>query len=173
MRGLARWHASCIISVRIGDAVAIPKEGKTMKKLTTRFMIAAAALVVGAGAASAQIGMTITAQIPFEFRVGNQILAPGTYAVDRLVQSSAPVFRLWNARLRRSAILLPQAKVDPQTGWAEGSPKLVFACTSGSCALAQLWSGSKSCAYAFSGRKLGKGEEAYLREVPLQPGKGE
>jgi len=59
---------------------------------------------------------------------GNQTLAPGTYAVDRLVQSSAPVFRLWNARLRRSAIVLPQAQVDPQKGWAEGSPKLVFVC---------------------------------------------
>jgi len=144
-----------------------------MKKLTTRFMIAAAALVVGAGAASAQIGTTITAQIPFEFRVGNQTLAPGTYAVDRLVQSSAPVFRLWNARLRRSAILLPQAKVDPQTGWAEGSPKLVFACIGGSCALAELWAGSESYAYTFSRPKPGKGEDAYLRVIQMQPGKSE
>ena len=144
-----------------------------MKKLTTRFMIAAAALVVGAGAASAQIGTTITAQIPFEFRVGNQTLAPGTYAVDRLVQSSAPVFRLWNARLRRSAILLPQAQVDPQKGWADGRPKLVFACIGSRCALAELWAGSESYAYTFSHPKRGKDEEAYLRAIPMQPGKGE
>ena len=41
-------------TVHIGDAAANPKEGKTMKKLTTRLMIATAALVVVAGAASAQ-----------------------------------------------------------------------------------------------------------------------
>ena len=141
-----------------------------MKKLTTKLMIAATVLVVTAGAASAQM---LSAQIPFEFRVGNQTLAPGTYAVDRLVQSSAPVFRLWNARLRRSAIVLPQAQVDPQKGWAEGSPKLVFVCIGSRCALAELWAGSESYAYTFSHPKPGKGEEAYLRAISMQPGKGE
>jgi hypothetical protein len=144
-----------------------------MKKLTTKLMIATAALVVAAGAASAQIRTMMTARIPFEFRVGNQTLAPGTYAVDRLVQTSAPVFRLWNARLRRSAILLPQAQVDPQKGWADGSPKLVFVCIGSRCALAELWAGSESYAYTFSHPKPGKDEEAYLRAIPMQPGKGE
>ena len=144
-----------------------------MKKLMTKLTIAVAALVVTAGAASAQIQTTMTAQIPFEFRVGNQILAPGMYTVDRLVQSSAPVFRLWNARLRRSAIVLPQAQVDPQKGWAEGSPKLVFVCIGSRCALAELWAGSESYAYTFSHPKPGKGEEAYLRAISMQPGKGE
>jgi hypothetical protein len=141
-----------------------------MKKLTTRFMIAAAALVIAAGAARAQ---TLTAQIPFAFRVGNRVMAPGTYQVDRLVQSSTPVFRLWNAHLRRSAILLPQARVDPQTGWVEGEPKLVFACISGGCALAELWAGSESYAYAFARPKPGKDEDAYLRVIPMQRDKGE
>jgi len=145
-----------------------------MKKLTTHLMIATAALVVVAGAASAQIQATMTAQIPFEFRAGNQVMAPGTYQVDDLAtQTSIPLFRLANVHARRSIALLAQAAVDPQKGWTVGEPKLVFACTSGSCALAQLWSGSKSYAYAFSRPKLGKGEEAYLREIPLQPGKGE
>jgi hypothetical protein len=142
-----------------------------MKKLTTRFMIAAAALVVGAGAASAQ---TLNAQIPFAFRVGNRVMAPGTYQVDKLErQSSGPIFRLLNARLRRSAILLPQAQVDPQKGWADGRPKLVFACIGSRCALAELWAGSESYAYTFSHPKRGKDEEAYLRAIPMQPGKGE
>jgi hypothetical protein len=145
-----------------------------MKKLTTRFMIAAAALVVGAGAASAQIQTTMTAQIPFEFRVGNQVLAPGTYQVDRLtVQTSTPIFRLLNVHLHQSAIVMPQAQVDPQKGWAEGEPKLVFACAGGRCAIAELWAGSESYAYTFSRPKLGRGEEAYLRAIPMQPGKGE
>ena len=144
-----------------------------MKKLMTKLTIAVAALVVTAGAASAQIQTTMTAQIPFEFRVGNQILAPGMYTVDRLVQSSAPVFRLLDMHARQSVILLPQAKVDPKTGWVEGKAKLVFACAGGSCTIAELWAGSESYAYAFSRPKLGKGEEAYLREIPLQPRKGE
>ena len=145
-----------------------------MKKLTTNLMIATAALLVAAGAASAQIQATMTAQIPFEFRAGNQVMAPGTYQVDGLAsQTSVPLFRLTNVHQRRSIALLAQAEDAPRKGSALGRPNLVFACTSGRCALAQLWSGSKSYAYAFSRRNLGKGEEAYLREIPLQPGKGE
>ena len=171
LRAPAQWHASCNISVRIGDAVAIPKEGKTMKELTTRFMIAAAALVVGAGVASAQ---TLRASIPFEFRVGNRVMAPGTYEVDKLeIQSSGPIFRLLDRHSRQSAIVLPQAKVDPHKGWAEGKPKLVFACIGGGCALAELWAGSESYAYAFARPKPGKDEDAYLRVIPMQRDKGE
>ena len=86
-----------------------------MKKLTTHLMIATAALVVVAGAASAQIQATMTAQIPFEFRAGNQVMAPGTYQVDDLAtQTSIPLFRLANVHARRSIALLAQAAVDPQ-----------------------------------------------------------
>jgi hypothetical protein len=143
-----------------------------MKKLTTRLMIATAALVVAAGAASAQ---TMTASIPFEFRAGNQVMAPGTYGVQNLrTLAGTPIFRLLNVNSGELATLLPQAKDDPQKAWeAEGKPKLAFACTSGSCALAELWYGSGSYAYTFHRPKLGTDETAVLREIPLQPGKGE
>ena len=146
-----------------------------MKKLTTRFVIATAALVVVAGVASAQIRATMTAQIPFEFRAGKQIMAPGTYQVDRLAtQTSVPIYRLLDVHSRRSIALLAQASVDPRTGWTEENAKLVFACTSGSCALAELWDGSVSHpAYTFYGPKLGKGEDAYLKVIPMQRDKGE
>ncbi len=52
-----------------------------MKKLTTKLMIAAAALVVAAGAASAQ---TMKAEIPFAFRAGDKVMAAGTYRVETL-----------------------------------------------------------------------------------------
>jgi hypothetical protein len=158
--------------VRIGDAVANPKEGMTMKKLTTRFMIATAALVVAAGTASAQ---TMKVEIPFEFRAGHQVMAPGTYQVNSLdIRSSTKVFRLLDVHLRRSILVLPQAQVDPRKGWsADGNAKLVFECISGRCALAQLWSGSESYAYAFSRPKLGKNEDASLRVIPMQRDKGE
>jgi hypothetical protein len=171
LRTPAQWHATCLISVRIGDAAANPKEGETMKNLTTKFMIATAALVVTAGAASAQ---ALSAQIPFEFRVGNRVMAPGTYQVDKLeLQSSGPIFRVLDMHSRQSVIVLPEARVDPQKGWAVGEPKLVFACISGGCALAELWAGSESYAYAFARPKPGKDEDAYLRVIPMQRDKGE
>jgi hypothetical protein len=112
----------------------------------------------------------MTAQIPFEFRVGNHIMAPGTYQVDKL---DTGIFRLLDVHLRRPIVVLPQARVDPRKGSELGRPTLAFACTGGSCVLAQLWSGSESYAYTFSRPKLGKGEEASLRVIPLQRNKGE
>jgi len=142
-----------------------------MKKLTTRFMIATAALVVVAGVASAQ---TMTASIPFEFRAGDRVMASGTYQIDDLRSvTGTPVFRLSNRNSSGSILLLAQAPVDPKKGWAEGTGKLLFTCTSGSCALAELWSGSESHAYTFHGPKLGNDVTAVLREIPLQPGKAE
>ena len=142
-----------------------------MKKLTTKLMIATAALVVVAGAASAQ---TMTASIPFEFRAGNQVMAPGTYQVDRLAtQTGIPIYRLLGVDSRRSIALLAQAPVDPKKGWAAGTGKLLFTCTSGSCALAEIWEGSGNHAYKFSRPNLGKDETAVLRVIPMQPGKGE
>ena len=140
-----------------------------MKKLTTKLMIATAALVVAAGAASAQ---TMTASIPFEFRARNQVMTPGTYRLENL-GTVTPIFRLLNVTSGGSATLLPQAPVDPRKGWAEANAKLVCACTSGSCALAEVWDGSGSHAYTFHGPKLGKDETAVLREIPLQRDKGE
>jgi hypothetical protein len=142
-----------------------------MKKLTTKLMIATAALVVVAGAASAQ---TMKASIPFEFHAGGRVMAPGTYRVENLdIQTGRPVFRLTNVNSGGSIAVLPQAPVDPQKGWAEGYGKLVFTCTSGSCALAEIWNGSDTRAYTFHHRKLGKDEDAYLRVITLQPGNGE
>jgi hypothetical protein len=142
-----------------------------MKNLTTRLMIATAALVVAAGAASAQ---TMTAAIPFEFHAGGRVMEPGTYQIQRLLTSEIPVFWLSSVHSGTPIALLPQAGVDPQKTWeASGHGKLVFACTSGRCALAELYSGSGSRAYKFRGPKLGKDETAILTEIPMQPGKGE
>jgi hypothetical protein len=168
----ALWRASCFINVRIGNAVADPKEGKTMKKLTTKFMIATAALVVAAGAASAQ---TMIASIPFEFRAGNRVMEPGTYRVDLSRLSGASVFRLLNVNSGGQAIVLGQAPADPKETWkASGQGKLAFACTSGRCALAELWEGPDSpYVYKVGHPKLGKDETAVLREIPIERGKGE
>ena len=116
----------------------------------------------------------MTASIPFEFRVGNRVMAPGTYRVDSSQLSGTPIFRLLNVHSGGSAILLGQVPLDPRKEWeAEGNPKLEFACGSGRCALAQLWAGPGSHAYTVYRPKRDKDEDAYLTVIPMQPGKGE
>jgi hypothetical protein len=144
-----------------------------MKKLTTKLMIATAALVVVAGAVSAQT-QTMKASIPFEFRAGNRVMAAGTYRIENLSpRIGSPLFRLLNVESGGSIAVLPQAPVDPKEGWTAGNAKLLFACAGGNCALTELWSGSGRYAYKFYGPKLGKNETAVLREIPMQPAKGE
>jgi hypothetical protein len=116
----------------------------------------------------------MTARIPFEFRAGNRVMEPGTYRVESSRLSGAPVVRLQNPHSGRQALLLAQVPVDPEKAWiAEGNPKLAFACSSGRCALAEIWAGSGSYAYTFHRPKLGKDEDAYLRVIPMQRDKGE
>ena len=143
-----------------------------MKKLTTKLMIAATVLVAASGTASAQ---TLTAQIPFEFRVGNRVMPAGTYQVGLASSvSSAPLFLLRGDYSRGSAILVAQAREDPRKAWAaEGGAKLEFACAGGVCALAKLWDGAGSDAYTFRLPKLRRDEEAYVRVIPMQRDKGE
>jgi hypothetical protein len=157
--------------VRVGNAVAIPKEKIAMKKLTRRSVLAIAGLVVAAVAASAQ---TLTAEIPLEFHLGNHVLAAGAYEVEILKTAAGiPVFRFTEAHLGQSAVLMAQVPFDPRKEWADGKGRLVFACIDRRCALAELWSGPGSHAYSFSSPKPGKGETADLREIPMQPGKSE
>jgi hypothetical protein len=142
-----------------------------MKKLTTKLMIAAAALVAAASAASAQ---KLTAQIPFEFRVGNRVMEPGTYRVDASQVTSIPIYQLSNVHSHSSIVLLPLALVDPKKAWkAEGNPKLAFACTGGSCALAEIWDGADNYACTFHRPKRGGDEDASLRVISMQREKGE
>ena len=136
-----------------------------MKKLTTRLTIAATALIVAAGAASAQ---TLKAEIPFAFHVGNRIMEPGIYRVDNLAQSGPPVFRLQEARTHRVVVRIAQAVADPEKTWTvTGGPKLAFACGDGRCDLAEVWAGSGSNAYTFRLPKLGKDYEASLTVIPM------
>jgi hypothetical protein len=143
-----------------------------MKKLTTKLMIAATVLVAASGAASAQ---TLTAQIPFEFRVGNRVMPAGTYQVGLASgMSSARLFLLRGDYSRGSAILVAQAREDPRKAWAaEGGAKLEFACAGGVCALAELWDGSRGGpAYRFRLPEMGK-DDIHLAVIPLQRDKGE
>ena len=172
LRATAPWHASCTLSVRIGNVAADPKEGTTMTKLTTKLMIAAAALVVAAGAASAQ---QLRADIPFAFRAGNKVMTAGNYRVWVNSASGVPVFRISNEHSRGSVILLSEGGVAPQKAWTtDGNARLVFACGSGRCALAQLWTGENgSWAYTFRRPKLGKDDDTQLTAITMRRDSGE
>ncbi|HLK70276.1 MAG TPA: hypothetical protein VKU19_42895 [Bryobacteraceae bacterium] len=135
-----------------------------MKSSTTRWMIAAAALAVAAGSASAQ---TYKANIPMAFRAGNTVLAPGSYLI-RSVKNATPTFSVFNLETRRSVLLVANANADAPKGWREGGdPKLSFICGGEACTLQTLWSGSDPFSYRFATRPLPVIEASRVKTVTL------
>ena len=137
-----------------------------MTNFTTRMMIAAATLVVAAGAASAQ---TMKAEIPFTFRANGAVMAAGTYRVTLSQTSGVPVLYFFNHEAKRAAIALAQSRNDPPKAWqAAGNPMLSFRCGAKVCSLAGVWSGSGSPAYSFAAPKLDKNESTHVALVVLR-----
>src|SRR5215471_13394266 len=102
-------------------------EDPTMKSLTTKLMIAAAALAVATGAASAQ---TMKADIPFAFRAGGQMLPAGEYRVEMKGPHATVV--LSNFKERRSGILMAISASDAPKDWRDsGTGVLGFECGAG------------------------------------------
>jgi len=142
-----------------------------MTNFTTRMMIAAATLVVAAGSASAQV---LKAEIPFTFRAGAVVMAPGTYLVIADQRTAHPLYRLWSESERRSILLLTQAARDPQKAWvASGQAVLSFECGISHCALAEIWAGDARPAYAFPRPNLGRDEPTRTALVVMRPTKGD
>src|SRR3989442_10491057 len=122
-----------------------------MKNLTMKMMVAAAALVVAVGVASAQ-GMK--AEIPFRFQAAGVWLEPGTYSI-RNISGSSVLYRIANMDTAGGVAAMPQFPMDNFN--AKDNPgKLVFECVDGPCALVQLWDGRRGVAYAFSRPKRAK-----------------
>jgi len=118
-----------------------------MNTTTMRTMIAAAALMVAAGSASAQ---TFKAEIPMAFRVSNKTMAPGTYDLRLTRAASGMMLVVYNRTTRTSAALVPSVTADPPKAWrAAGDAKIAFACTDGACSLRELWDGFGTDAYRF------------------------
>ena len=134
-----------------------------MKSLPTKTMLAAAALVVATGAASAQ---SLKADIPFAFRISGTVMVAGTYEVNTTGDGSGSrMLRLWNADTHQSVLALP-SYLNLNTKW-DGAAKLVFECGGGPCALIEVWNGSPSI-YTFIRPKRGRHEETYLAVIPLR-----
>ena len=118
-----------------------------MKNTLMNTMIAAAALVVAAGSASAQ---TYRAAVPMAFHVGNQNMAAGSYDIRVTGGAVGQALIIRNRESSAAAVLVANVRSDPPKTWREsGDPKLAFSCAGDSCTLAKMWDGSSTFAYNF------------------------
>jgi hypothetical protein len=125
-------------------------------------MIATALLALATGVASAQ---ALQANIPFAFRVGNKVMAPGTYRVQ--VSSGPRLVILSNYEAKATAILAPTSTGDPSKEWkAAGAPMLSFDCGASRCELNRLWTGDAP-ALNFMHRNRGPEQRAVVTEIRL------
>ena len=142
-----------------------------MKRYTTTLMFAAAALAVAAGSASAQ---TLKAEIPFAFRAGGVLMAPGTYTVTPQHSAGSTAYMLANKETGNGVILAHYVSADASKAWrGAGSPKLGFECAGTHCALRTLWNGTDRSAHNFLGPKPTGDEPTRMAEVRLTPLKSE
>jgi hypothetical protein len=131
-------------------------EMKTLmaKLATSKLTAAAVTLSVAAGTAAAQ---TMKAEIPFPFRAGKAILAPGTYQINRIQGLTGPsMFRLMGGG-GKAVLLVPTATSEgtPETV----APVLTFLCGVSRCALSGLSVGSGHPAYHLSPPRLGRDDQ--------------
>ena len=118
-----------------------------MNTTTMRTMIAAAALVVAAGSASAQ---SYKAEVPMAFRVGNKTMAPGSYDLRIAKGVGGQILVIYN-QTDNSAAALVDAFGDPAK--ASRDATVTFECTDGTCSLRKLSDGSGTVAYQFPAQK--------------------
>ena len=133
-----------------------------MTYFTNRCLIAAAAFVVVAGSASAEV---LKAEIPFSFRLGKAMMAPGTYRV--FTGNGGRPIRLTNFEMKSNALVMATTKQDVAREWVESKvPKLAFDCVEGRCELAKIWDGSDRSAFMLP-RAHRNGETAGVTTPPV------
>ena len=139
-----------------------------MKKTMTNLMIAAAFVAAAANVASAQ---TLKANIPFAFRAGDKVMAPGSYHITVRIQRN--VVTLNNDEAGESALVMAGPATDPAKSWsASGSAVLAFECAGSRCSLAQIYTGGAQST-TIPHPRLSGGEQATLRVIPLEKVNGD
>ena len=122
-----------------------------MKTSTMKWMIAVAALTVAAGSASAQ---TYKAEIPMSFRVGDKLMAPGSYQISMAGGVSRQVICFQNLASWDAGVVVPTVKGDaPTAGRQAGKPRVSFECLGNACRLSGMWNGRDRSAYVFPASK--------------------
>jgi hypothetical protein len=138
-----------------------------MKQLTINLM-AAAAVVLAAGSASAQ---SLKAEIPFTFRASGAVMTPGTYHVLRNGGSKYVILR--NIDTKQSVIAIYDMSDPSKELKAQGKPGIQFECSGAQCALRQIWTASGNPAYAFRVPKVASDGDKHMAFIPLSVTKAE
>ena len=140
-----------------------------MKRTTSRLMIAAAVLAVASSAASAQ---TMKADVPFAFRVGNQMYAAGTYHFS--VTNAERVVLVRNADTGRGGMQFVTGRDSPDARWQSANqPTVAFECGLGRCQLTRIWSGYGQAALSLPHSRLRPNEVVSIRTIRLAPLNGD
>lgn len=144
-----------------------------MKNSTMNMMIAAAAFVAVAGAASAQ---SMEAKIPFAFRAGGKVFEPGTYRV-RVASGNTgvPLIAIGGLKPTQQVLTMGSYNGDAKKAWREsGKAILSFQCGVGRCALSQVWMGDYGApVYRLNVPNLGKDEHRTTAEIVMRHVKGD
>ena len=143
-----------------------------MKNLTTKLMMAAAAMVSMAGLASAQ---TLEANVPFAFRANGKVLPAGTYRVHtNRTPSGAGEFVIQGHESGQHVLAVGFYDGEAKAAWKQaGNAVLQFECGVSRCALKSVWMGSGESVYSIPVPKLGKDEPRRTAEVLMHPAKGD
>jgi len=139
-----------------------------MKRFATKSLVMAAALVAVAVGASAQ---SMKAEIPFAFRAGGAVLAPGSYRVSVSSRANNSVIHLTSRDTNKSILILSLYKSDVSN--PAGDPKLWFACAGGNCVLTSVWNGEDHSAMVVGYPARAAKETAEIRVVTLTAVKAE
>jgi hypothetical protein len=126
-------------------------------------MIAAAALAIATGVASAQ---SMKANIHFSFRFGNEVYSAGIYQVD--VQNGYHLVRLSNWETKQNGLLLTSSMDQASPQWrANGEPVIAFECGLSRCQLVRVWTGDERPAVSLPHPRMNRDEAATLRLIHL------
>jgi hypothetical protein len=136
-------------------------EDATMKNFT-KWMMAAAAMAVVAGGASAQT--TLKAEVPFAFRTAGGRLDAGSY--EMLVKDK--IICLRNVGTKKTTMARVAYPLDIRKEWKNDLdvPRIAFECAGSDCGLLAIYAGDRSPALGFDGLR-GKHHEAQIAMVPL------
>jgi hypothetical protein len=136
-----------------------------------RWMMAAAALAMVAGSASAQ---TYLAEIPLRFHVRNQLMQPGRYEIVTNTVMGGETVRIFNVDTKTPALLMAGKTGGVPAAWrAGGDPVLVFECVENSCALRRMWNGQDQFSYEFPRPARAPSGEVRLAVVTMTPVKAD
>jgi hypothetical protein len=136
-----------------------------MKRIATRLMFAAAVVAAVTSVASAQ---AMKADVPFAFRLGNDMYPAGTYRVD--VSNGYQFVKLSNMDTRRPANALVISTQDVPREWRSSeTPIMAFECGLGRCQLTRVWLGYGNPALNLQRPTRTRDEIATLRVIHLSP----